>query len=187
MAATAHPMTDQTEVAARAATLNRPAGAAGGPDLSTELAALAALDIHELRMRWRKLFRKTAPPHLPRHLLLRILAYRIQANLYGDLDRETLRTLERIGKQRAAGDTTPVPPVPEKRSLKPGTELVREHDGVLHRVTVLAEGCAWQGTTYASLSEVARAITGTRWNGPRFFGLRDKPKRSQVADTEAAR
>src|SRR5262249_44275049 len=84
-------------------------------------------------------------------------------------------------QRRAAGNTSskrppPIPPVPAKRSLKPGTILAREHDGELHRITVLDEGFAWNGATYGSLSEVARAITGTNWNGPRFFGLRDKTK-----------
>src|SRR5215213_1063712 len=103
------------------------------PNLSAEIAALENLDIHGLRLRWRRLFRKPAPPHLPRYLLLRIIAYRIQANVYGDLDRETIRFLDSIArereKRRASGElrspkTLPlVPPVSEKRSLKPGTIL----------------------------------------------------------------
>ena len=161
------------------------------PDLSAEIAALENLDIHGLRLRWRRLFRKSAPPHLPRYLLLRIIAYRIQANAFGDLDRETVRFLDRIArereKRRASGElrspkTPPlVPPVAEKRSLKAGTILVREHEGLLHRVTVVEAGFAWNETTYRSLSEVARAITGTNWNGPRFFGLRDKPRSARPA------
>jgi Protein of unknown function (DUF2924) len=151
--------------------------------LSKEVAALASLDIEELRGRWRKLFRAPAPGHLPRYLLLRIIAYRIQANELGDLDRETVRFLDAVAedwqKRRAAGQGNskrppPVPPVPDKRSLKPGTILAREHEGELHRVMVLKDGFAWNGATCRSLSEVARAITGTNWNGPRFFGLRDK-------------
>ena len=67
-----------------------------------------------------------------------------------------------------------VPPVPNRRSFKAGTILVREHAGVLHRVITMEQGFAWNGTTYRSLSEVAQAITGTNWNGPRFFGLRAK-------------
>src|SRR5215213_3717750 len=103
------------------------------PDLSAEIAAVENLDIHGLRLRWRRLFRKPAPPHLPRYLLLRIIAYRIQANVYGDLDRETIRFLDGIArereKRRASSElrspkTPPlVPPVSEKRSLKPGTIL----------------------------------------------------------------
>ncbi len=148
--------------------------------IEAELAELSGADLHALRTRWRKLFRKTAPAHLTRGLLMRVIAYRIQANTFGDLDRETARLLERIARQRAAGDKSPVPPVTETHSLKPGAELIREHDGVLHRVTVAAGGYTWSGTSYQSLSEVARAITGTRWNGPRFFGLRDRPKRTRA-------
>jgi hypothetical protein len=160
------------------------------PDVSAQIAALGDLDLHGLRLRWRKLFRKPAPPHLPRYLLLRIIAYRIQANAFGDLDRETVRFLDRIARERetrrAKGELRrnkappPIPPVPEKRSLKLGTILVREHEGVLHRVIVVDGGFAWNETTYRSLSEVARAITGTNWNGPRFFGLRDKSKLARV-------
>ncbi|WP_240540037.1 DUF2924 domain-containing protein [Salinarimonas soli] len=144
------------------------------------MSALGDLDLHALRVRWRKLFRKEAPGHLTRSLLLRILAYRVQANAFGDLDRETLRFLDRIARGRRAGEATPVPPVAETRTLKAGSQLVREHDGVMHRVTVVEGGYAWEGTTYGSLSEVARAITGTRWNGPRFFGLRDRPTRTKA-------
>lgn len=158
--------------------------------LSQEVAALASLDLEELRGRWRKLFRGRAPAHLPRYLLLRIIAYRIQANALGDLDRETVRFLDAVAedwqKRRAAGQRSskrppPIPPVPDKRSLKPGTILAREHDGELHRVVVLDDGFAWNGATYRSLSEVARAITGTNWNGLRFFGLRDKARPSLPA------
>ena len=154
------------------------------PDpIRDEIARLGDLDLDALRRRWRKLFRASAPPHLPRSLLLRIIAYRIQANAYGDLDRATLRFLDKIARERetrrASGDQPArkaVPTIPERRSLKPGTALVREHAGSTHRVVVVEDGFAWNGATYRSLSEVARAITGTIWNGPRFFGLRDRPQ-----------
>lgn len=160
------------------------------------VAVLEKLDLHELRIRWRKLFRRTAPPHLPRYLLLRIIAYRIQASAYGDLDRETVRYLDRVARdyqrRRAAGETRsgkkppPVPPVPENRSLKPGTLLAREHEGVLHRVVTIEGGFAWNEAKYRSLSEVARAITGTNWNGPRFFGLRDRKQPRQDSELAGA-
>jgi hypothetical protein len=153
-------------------------------DPSRYLALLDGLDLHELRSRWRQCLRTTPPQNLTRPLLLRLLAYRMQARIWGDLDPATAKFLDRIARDNArrrdAADrpkpkaVPPVPPVPKNRSLKPGTLLVREHAGVLHRVMVMADGFAWNGVTYASLSEVARAITGTRWNGPRFFGLRDK-------------
>jgi hypothetical protein len=155
------------------------------PALEAELATLPSLILDDLRVRWRRLFRSTAPEHLPKSLLLRIITYKLQANASGDLDRGTLRYLNEISrawrKRTKAGvhpgkATPPVPAVPERRSLKPGTLLVREHEGVLHQVIVVEGGFAWGEQTYRSLSEVARAITGTNWNGPRFFGLRDTPK-----------
>jgi hypothetical protein len=160
------------------------ADAAGRTSLETQLDELARLDLHELRVRWRKLLR-TSPPQLPRPVLLRVLAYRLQARAWGDLDRETVRYLDRIAREsarrRRAGEEKrnpkappPIPPVPTPSKLKPGTLLAREFNGRMHRVTVTPDGFAWQGSTYKSLSEVARLITGTRWNGPRFFGLRDK-------------
>jgi hypothetical protein len=146
--------------------------------IAQELQRLRELETYDLQVRWRRTFGRSAPHHLPRHLLLRILAYKLQADAFGDLDRETIRMLAQIArnaaKAKARGDkeSKAVPPVEEVRGLKPGTLLVREHDGVLHRVAVQAEGFAWNGQSFRSLSEVARAITGTGWNGPRFFGLR---------------
>jgi hypothetical protein len=148
-----------------------------------ELAALPQLSLHELRVRWRKLHRTTPPPHLTRPLLLRMVAYKLQANALGDLDRETARFLDRVAQKLTKGARQKglVPPVSEKGMLKAGAVLVREHDGALHRVTVLEAGFSWQDRTYRSLSEVARAITGTNWNGPRFFGLRDGPKTTRTS------
>src|ERR687898_1751306 len=114
------------------------------PDpIRDEIARLGDLDLDALRRRWRKLFRASAPPHLPRSLLLRMIAYRIQANAYGDLDRATLRFLDKIARERetrrASGDkparrvVPSIPPLPERRSLKPGTGLVREYAGAINR------------------------------------------------------
>jgi Protein of unknown function (DUF2924) len=162
-----------------------------GVDLGAEIEALSRLDRHGLRVRWRKLLRSPPPDHLGRALLLRLLAYKLQARAHGDLDRETARYLDRIERERVrrrrAGEgkpkaQPPIPPVPAARSLKVGTLLAREHGGHLHRVTVMADGFAWNGTVYPSLSEIARLITGTRWNGPRFFGLRDRPTRASPGE-----
>ena len=139
-------------------------------EIETEIAPLRDLDLAGLRARWRTSFGRQAPAHLPRHLLLRLLAYRIQADVLGDLDAATARVLDRLAG-RGSGDTRPIA---NDVGLRPGTLLVREWDGASHRVMVLDEGFAWNGGSYKSLSEVARAITGTRWNGPRFFGLREK-------------
>jgi hypothetical protein len=154
-------------------------GDAAIANLERELASLDGLDIDGLRLRWRKLFRKPAPSHLPRYLLLRIIAYRLQANVYGDLDRETVRFLDRVAaewkKRRAYGEPRSLKsiPAPNRRPLKPGTLLAREHGGTMHQVVVVPNGYIWNDKTYRSLSEIAGAITGTKWSGPRFFGLRD--------------
>ena len=145
--------------------------------LDNEIARLRGLDAGDLRARWHTVFRRRAPPHLPRHLLFRILAYRLQADPFGDLDADTRRVLDRVGSGSSEGVGRLVTDLNRSRTaLRPGTLLTREWDGHLHRVMVLAEGFSWNGKTYGSLSKVAFAITGSRWNGPRFFGLRDKPQ-----------
>jgi len=145
--------------------------------LANEIAHLRALDLAGLRARWRSLTGRAAPAHLSRTLLLKVLAYRVQAAALGDLDPVTARVLDRIASQGRSSPRAEVP-IPDRIGIRPGTVLVREWDGEPHRVMVLADGFAWNGTTYQSLSQVARAITGTRWNGPRFFGLRDKKVRA---------
>lgn len=162
-----------------------PASGVPASDLEREIEELAHLDLAELRVRWRKLMRSAAPKNLPRSLLVRVLAYKLQARVFGGLDPETIRYLTRVerervrrrdaGEKRRPKDPPPVPPVPDPRPHKAGTLFVREHAGVLHAVTVTPDGFAWRGTTYKSLSEIAREITGTRWSGPRFFGLRERP------------
>jgi hypothetical protein len=143
--------------------------------LDNEIARLRGLDVGELRARWHTVFRRAAPPHLPRHLLLRILAYRLQADQFGDLDLDTRRVLDRVGSgSRQELDRLLADLTRSRTELRPGTLLTREWDGHLQQVMVLADGFAWNGKTYGSLSKVAFAITGSRWNGPRFFGLRDR-------------
>jgi Protein of unknown function (DUF2924) len=144
-------------------------------ELEDEIARVRDLDLSALRARWQSVFRRNAPNHLPRHLLYRMIAYRLQAERLGDLDRDTQRFLDRI----AAGTGNKLAASGHRRhALQPGTILVREWDGKSQRVTVLENGFAWNDTTYRSLTEVAFAITGTRWSGPRFFGLRHGVKRS---------
>jgi hypothetical protein len=144
--------------------------------LDSEIAHLRGLDIGVLRARWHTVFRRRAPPHLPRHLLFRILAYRLQADQLGDLNADTRRLLDRIGSGSFDQTDRLVADLNRSRTeLRPGTLLTREWDGQLQRVMVLADGFTWNGKTYRSLSGVALAITGSRWNGPRFFGLRDQP------------
>jgi Protein of unknown function (DUF2924) len=141
--------------------------------LDVEIAHLRSLDVGELRNYWHTAFGRRSPPHLPRHLLFRVMAYRLQADQLGDLDSESQHILDRSGSPESAGQRA----VDLSRhivNLRTGTTLGREWNGRMHRVSVLADGFAWNGKTYPSLSKVAFEITGTRWNGPRFFGLRNK-------------
>ena len=147
------------------------------PDRTTidaEIARLRDLDVGDLRARWRTMFRRRPSPHLPRHLLFRVLAYRLQADHFGDLDTESRRLLDGAGSPEDAGKRA-VDPTRLTSNVRPGTIMAREWNGRMHRVTVLADGFAWNGKTYPSLSKIAFAITGTRWNGPKFFGMREKP------------
>src|SRR4029078_12311589 len=138
-----------------------------------EVARLRDLDLGELRARWQTVFGRRPLPNLARHLLFRVLAYRVQAEALGDLDRDCRCLLD----QAASADTKSKQGVELRRvitTLRQGTILSREWKGRIERVAVLAGGFAWNGKTYPSLSKVAFTITGTRWNGPRFFGLRDR-------------
>jgi hypothetical protein len=120
-------------------------------------------------------FRRRAPPHLPRHLLFHILAYELQADRLGELEADTRRLLDRIGSGSVDETDRLLADLHRSRTeLKPGTLLTREWEGHLQHVMVLADGFSWNGNIYPSLSKVAFAITGSRWNGPRFFGLRNK-------------
>ena len=141
--------------------------------LDDEIAHLRDLDLHSLRARWKSMLRQQTPSHLPRHLLFAVLAYRLQADELGDLDPATARLLKQIATGGGALEATNE--FSRRRTeLKPGTILTREWNAQAYRVMVVDGGFAWNGKTYDSLSKVAFAITGTNWNGPRFFGLRDK-------------
>ena len=152
------------------------------PSIEDEIAHLRDLVFKGLRVRCQSVLQRSAPDHLPRHLLFAIIAYRIQADRFGDLDHETRQLLDRTGaKESGAAMSARLVSFDRKRTeLAPGTVLVREWDRRSHRVMVMSDGFAWNGQTYDSLSKVAFAITGTKWNGPRFFGLRDREKRSTM-------
>lgn len=146
--------------------------------LAAEIAQLRELDVSTLRARWRVVFRKDAPSHLPRHLLMRILAYRLQADRLGDLDAESQRLLDSSTSPQQV--SARVSELRRRRiTLRPGTVLSREWKGQMQKVAVMADGFSWNGTTYSSLSRIACVITGTRWNGPKFFGLREKPAKGR--------
>jgi hypothetical protein len=126
-----------------------------------EIAQLRSLALDALRRHWRVIFGRTPPADLSKDLLGRMIAYRLQERAFGGLDRESLRFLDSLARHGGS----------PRRQLKPGTVLVRDYQGQRHTVTVTPDGFDWQGTTYPSLSAIARAITGTAWSGPRFFAL----------------
>lgn len=164
--------------------------------LRSEIAALEALDIDLLRRRWRSVMGRPAPAPLPRGLIFRVLAWRLQVDALDAVEtarrpKQARRALRRAspgadslaGVSHRAGLTSSLAPELSTSSLcpkasnatisiRPGTVFVREYGGALHRVTATGQGFSWNDRIYSSLSEVALAITGTKWNGPRFFGLR---------------
>jgi hypothetical protein len=142
-------------------------------DLSEALASLNSLTVKQLKERWQNLYVSKAPPDASRELLTRAVAYRLQERAHGGLTASTRRLLERLGRDLEARSPTRVA---SRRKPAVGTTLLREWGGAPHRVTVLDDGVVYCGKRYRSLSEVARAITGTRWSGPRFFGLNEHAK-----------
>jgi hypothetical protein len=146
------------------ALLRRRAATPAAEALGAQLERIAALGLDELRSLWLKMTGRGAPRGLSRDLIARMIAHRVQEQRLGKLGREMRQRLDSL----ARGGAEPV------RHLKVGTVIVREHQGALHEVMVVPGGFSWKEKTYPSLSAIAIAITGTSWNGPRFFGLRGK-------------
>ena len=138
------------------------------------LASLKAMSVKELKAEWQVLFDAPAPNN-SRPFLESRLAYRIQELTYGGPDKQTRRLLDLLADE-VEGTLTRKAQIADPRNPVVGTKLIREWDGTAHTVTVLKDGFDWGGQRYKSLSAVARAITGTRWNGYRFFGLRERKR-----------
>jgi len=133
--------------------------------IEAEIDRVRSLGVDSLRTLWRTTFRSSPPPAFSKDILARFLCWHIQEQAFGGLDPKTAKHLDGLARgDRSRAD--------RPRRLKPGTVLLREYQGERHTVTVVAKGYVWREATYASLSIIARAITGTAWNGPRFFGLR---------------
>lgn len=132
--------------------------------IEAEIERIRSLDLDALRAEWRKAFKRAAPSCLTKDILGRMIAYRQQEQAFGGLDRQTAKMLDRLARGGKAATEL-------NRRLKPGTVLLREYQGERHEVTVTPDGYIWRGTTFTSLSAIAGAITGTSWNGRRFFGV----------------
>ena len=143
------------------------------PDLEAEIARLDGLGLQELRKLWAQRRLGPVPDHRSADLMRRRIAYELQVRAYGDLKSETRQQLKKLYQAFKADPAyTPLP----NYGLKPGTMLTREWKGVTHRVGVMDEGFEYKGQRYKSLSEIATLITGTKWSGPVFFGIRE-PRR----------
>jgi hypothetical protein len=132
--------------------------------IAAQIEEIRSLNKNALRRRWQELFKKPVPNALTKDLLARMIAYRIQEQAFGGLDRKTKKILESYANGK---------PAASQRYLKSGTVLIREYQGVRHTVTIVDGNYIWNDKKYASLSIIAKEITGTSWNGPRFFGLRE--------------
>jgi hypothetical protein len=148
-----------------------PARKPSAENLETELEAIPDLPREDLKKRWTELYGSPCPQKMSRKLLRYAIAYRLQENAYGGLDKKTLRLLEKATANLAAGK----PIIPDGPKIKPGTRLLREWHGMMHEVIVLERGVQYRDESWPSLSAVAREITGARWSGPRFFGLKERP------------
>lgn len=130
--------------------------------LDNLLAEIGSLDYTELKARYQEVFNRSPPPRLSQDLLRRAVAYRVQAKRFSGLSRKVEKLLRADSTPKANNAT---------QQLIPGTQLVREWQGQMHVVDILERGFRWRDERFDSLSAVAREITGTRWSGPRFFGL----------------
>jgi hypothetical protein len=143
-------------------------------DIAPQIVELQALATPALKQRWREVM-GAEPPAYARVEILRLgIAYHLQAEAYGGLQRAVRRRLLRIAENATSPPRAVLPGGPR---LKPGTRVLRRWGGEVHQVTVLEQGFEYRGTAYGSLSKIARAITGTRWSGPTFFGLTKERRR----------
>lgn len=136
--------------------------------LNQQIATISSFGVANLRKAWTERFRRPAPLIQSADVLLRLFAWKLQVAAFGDLDADTSYKLTRLKTALVRGKSTAPSPA---LGLRPGSILSRGWRGQIHRVLVLDQGFEHLDIRYGSLSEVARAITGTRWSGPRFFGL----------------
>lgn len=149
----------------------------GEAALEAEIEHIRSLPVDQLRVLWRQTFKSSPPPAFAKDMLGRMICFHMQEKALGGLSRASRRLLDDMGEGKLEIETA-------RRRLKPGTVLVREYQGERHSVVVASDGFVWREETYASLSIIARLITGTNWNGPKFFGLRLSI--GEVDKTEAA-
>lgn len=139
-------------------------------ELEAEIRRLPDLSLDDLRARWKRLFGNPAPQSLRRRFLARSVAYQMQVEAYGGLSASTRKRLRDIAMAVRQGSN-----VAGARTIRPGTQMLRQWKDQTHTVTALSDGFEWKGRTYKSLSAIAKEITGTSWNGYSFFGIKRAP------------
>lgn len=144
--------------------------------IEAEIDLVRSLGLDALRKRWRSTFGASPPAGLTKDIVARMICHRLQEETFGGLDREMVRLLDSLVSGRKPDELN--------RRLKPGTVLFREYNGERHTVTVAPGGFVWRGAAYSNLSTIARTITGTAWNGPRFFGLRGKTPSNENSESK---
>ena len=150
-------------------------------ELNVDLEGLGHLSRAELRARWTQVLAEQPPPCLGRDVLTLGIAYAMQERRYGGLTKAVSKELDRLLAQVLGDAASGTPPRPISPLPRTGTVLVREWQGTTHHVTVLDDGFLWNGQTHRSLSGIACAITGTNWNGPRFFAMREASSKTREA------
>jgi Protein of unknown function (DUF2924) len=153
--------------------------------IDVEIARLRDLDLKQLRRRWRTIFRRQPLSALPRHLVFAMVAYRLQAEIFGDMDAETLRLLKQIDVATSKTAITSLTKIlaQRQREVSPGTILVREWNGQTHRVMVIEHGFAWQGTTYDSYRKSPKQLPAPSGMGRGFLACAIKaPPRRRCHD-----
>jgi hypothetical protein len=161
---------------ARSAFSTAQPASAPAESLDAELARIGEMNMEQLRGCWRETFTSDSPAAFSKDLMARAICHLLQKEAFGGLSASTARLLRSLVK----------PGVEPPRQVKAGSVIVREHQGVVYEVLVVPGGFCWQGKTYDSLSTIAKTITGTSWNGPRFFGLRSKRDRQTPDNPEPA-
>lgn len=140
--------------------------------LEVEIAALPAMNIAQLQAKWRSTLKEAPPPHIRKQLLVPLLAYKMQEKVYGGLKPDVKRRLRELTAGFKCDPRKATNKFRDPLSIKPGTRLIRQWNCQTHRVIVGEDGFEYKGELYKSLSVIARLITGTRWSGPLFFGLK---------------
>lgn len=152
----------------------------GDAKLEAEIDRIRSLPVDDIRALWRQTFKSPSPVALGKDMLGRMICHQIQEKALGGLSRASLRLLDDLGRGKTLTEAV-------RRRLKPGAVLVREYQGERHSVVVASDGFVWKEETYASLSTIAGLITGTNWNGPKFFGLRLNKAKADNIETVVRR